>query len=56
MYALWTLMNLVLSWTDGFVEIWFFREEFVTVGKNAKKPGFLGILTADVGGCTRYGR
>jgi hypothetical protein len=45
-------MNLVLSWTYGFVEIWFFLEEFVTVGKNARKPGFLGILTADVGGCT----
>ncbi|MEG5034664.1 hypothetical protein [Microcoleus sp. AT3-D2] len=28
------------------------REYFVTVGKNAKKPGLLGILTADVGGCT----
>jgi hypothetical protein len=34
------------------VEIWFFLEEFVTVGKNARKPGFWGILTADVGGYT----
>jgi len=46
-------MNLVWSWTHGFVETWFFGEEFVTVGKNAQKPGFEGILTADVGGCTR---
>ena len=30
----------------GLVEIGFFLEEFVTVGKNAKKPGLLGILTA----------
>jgi hypothetical protein len=45
-------MNLVLSWTQGFVERWFFREVFVTVGKNAKKRGLLEILTADVGGCT----
>jgi len=28
------------------------RAYFVTVGKNAKKLGLLGILTADVGGCT----
>jgi len=39
-------MYLVWSWTYGFVEIWFFLEEFVTVGKNARKPGFWGILTA----------
>jgi hypothetical protein len=41
-------MNLVWSWTHGFAEIWFFREVFVTVGKNAKKPGLLGVLTARV--------
>jgi hypothetical protein len=41
-------MNLVLSLTSGLVEIWFFIEEFVTVGKTAKKTGFLGILTARV--------
>jgi hypothetical protein len=44
-------MNLVWSLTDGFVEIWFFLAEFVTVGKNGKKTGFWEILTADVGGC-----
>ena len=37
---------------SGWPETWFLREEFVTVGKNANKPGFWGILTADVGGCT----
>ncbi|WP_445249050.1 hypothetical protein [Microcoleus sp. OTE_8_concoct_300] len=37
---------------SGWSETWFFREVFVTVGKNARKPGFWGILTADVGGCT----
>jgi len=45
-------MNLVFSLTYGFVEIGFFLEEFVTAGKNARKPGLLGILTADVGGFT----
>jgi len=45
-------MNLVLALTYGLVEIWFFLEVFVPGRKTAKKTGFLGILTADVGGFT----
>ena len=41
-------MNLVLSLTSGLVEICFLLEDFVTVGKTAKKTGLLGILTAPV--------